>query len=154
LCKLERPFYTKKMFDTIKRVNVTQYNSSPDTINIIEKKAPTDDSARLYGELLEKAKKNIIGEVRVEDNSMNGSVLFFCSTLENFGQIQYATKFTLNNIEHVVRGEFSHRDVLWSTDKNRKGVELLFKSISEQIAIQILRDNEKTLTTTWAPWMI
>ena len=152
--KLERPFYTKKMFDTIKRVNLTQYNSSPDTINIIEKKAPTDDSARLYGELLEKAKKNIIGEVRVEENYMNGSVLFFCPTLENFSQIQYATKFKLNGVEHLVRGEFSVRDVIWSTDKKRKGVELLFKSISEHIAIQIIKENEGTITSSWSPLMM
>lgn len=142
------------MFDTIKRVEVNQYSSSPSVINVIEKKAPTDDSARLYGELLKKAKDDIIGEVRVEDNSINGSILFFKSTLENFGQIEYATKFKLNGVEHVVQGEFSQRDIVWVTDKERKGLELLFKSISEQIAIQVLRDNEKTVTASWAPWMI
>lgn len=127
------------MFDYI------QQHNHPSEIKIIEKKAPTDDSIRLYDELLEKTKSQILGQIKVEDNIVNGSVIFFKAQLENFDLVEYAAKFKLNGIEHIVNGSFKRIDTLWGTDKEQKAIQLLYENLAKHIAAKILQDNTLTL---------
>ena len=95
----------------------------PDTIKIKEQKAPTDESIRLMEEMHDKALKNIIVKVKVEDNLVNGE----CWVIDqpwNINDIKLVFKFQINghefNLEKEVdRNEFmgSERDIARMSSK-------------------------------------
>jgi hypothetical protein len=53
------------------------YTVLPETINVHERKAPTDESIRLMEEVHNKTLKNIIAKVSVEDNLVKGEAFFY-----------------------------------------------------------------------------
>jgi hypothetical protein len=58
------------MFDT-KEYHTHNTEYKPYEKLVVEKKAPTDDSIRLYGELLEKAYGSILSKFKCEGNTLN-----------------------------------------------------------------------------------
>lgn len=86
------------MFDKISVVrSETEYVPYAKTVNV--NRAPTDDSIRLLNELQEKATKNIIDRISVQDNEFSYFAQSWRDHLRDNILIGY--KFTLNGKEHM-----------------------------------------------------
>jgi len=86
----------------------------PDTINVNEHKAPTDESIRLLEEMHDKAVKNIIAKVRVEDNLVNGEV-FLIHQPWCVAEYQIIFKFKINSQEFTIE-HFIDRSYFYDGD--------------------------------------
>lgn len=89
----------------------------PDTIKVHEHKAPTDESIKLLEEMHDKAMKNIIAKVKVDDNLVNGECWIFEQPW-NMHEFKLVYKFKINqqefNIEELLdRGIFmeNHKEL-------------------------------------------
>lgn len=88
------------MFDrTIIQQGRTEY--VPYEKTVIEKRAPTDDSIRIYEEVKEKAFKSIIDTIEVNDNSFNVKVITYDDQLSMSRVCKFV--FTING--HEISGE-------------------------------------------------
>lgn len=83
--------------------------SLPSTINVHEHKAPTDESVKLMEEMHDKALKNIIAKVKVEDNLVSGYV-FLISQPTNMFEYKLVFKFKINGQEFTVEKEVDRRE--------------------------------------------
>jgi hypothetical protein len=91
--------------------------SFPDTIKVHEHKAPTDESIKLMEEMHDKAIKNIISKVRIEDNIVNGQ----CWLIEqpwSLDELKVCFKFKINGHEFNVE-KFVQRDSFYDRETNR-----------------------------------
>lgn len=98
-------------------------------VEITEKRAPTDESIRLYKEMEEKAEKNIIGKEAFINNELNGVITYMEMSVGSF-EIKAHIKFSLNGKEYhevinVPRTYLSDRE---------KSIQLLYAAIVEQLA--------------------
>lgn len=75
------------MFDTYNRQE-TQYVPYAKTVH--EYKAPTDDSIKLYGEFLEKARKELVERGKVTSNEVNVSFNIYRDNLKGTTCCYYA----------------------------------------------------------------
>lgn len=106
-------------------------NYVPFEKTVTEKKAPTDDSIRLYGEFLEKARNSIVDSFSVTSTTLNFNITIFRDhlTLKNYA----VYKLNLNNQEFINKVElFSSFDI----SDRRQVVKTIFKAIAEDIALQ------------------
>jgi len=106
-------------------------NYVPYEKTVIEKKAPTDESIRLYGEFLEKARNSIFDSFSVTSTTLNFYITIFRDhlTLKNYA----VYKLNLNNQEFINKVElFSSFDI----SDRRQVVKTIFKAIAEDIALQ------------------
>lgn len=81
------------MFDNFSVYPETKHVTKEVTVH--EYKAPTDDSARLYGELLEKAKQQIADAILIDSNSFKGAATVFRNHLTAGYEVRY--RFELND---------------------------------------------------------
>lgn len=99
---------------------------------IIEKKAPTDDSIRLYDEIKEKAYNSILKTIRIEDNTISISAILFDDFL-TFDKI-WKYRFILNGKEYFGQERFSEMEFL----KNEEEIlRRIIQKVSNQITIEI-----------------
>ena len=89
----------------------------PNTIQIHEHKAPTDQSIKLMEEAHDKAIKNIIAKVKVENNLVNGEC-FAMDQPYNLHDIKLFFKFKINDREFNVDREVSRYDIGWEDSKD------------------------------------
>lgn len=82
----------------------------PDTVHVHEHKAPTDESIRLMEEFHEKAVKNIIAKVKVEDNLVNGEC-FLVEQPCNLKDVKLYFKFKINGKEFTLEKELSRYEI-------------------------------------------
>jgi len=75
----------------------------PQKVTVNEHKAPTDDSVRIYDEMIQKAKNQIIDTYKVEDNELNGCVILSRSH-KCLGCVA-SYKFSLNGEEYTFEEE-------------------------------------------------
>ncbi len=93
------------MFDTYRIGSTsTEYVPYEKSVKITETRAPTDESVKLLNEFQEKAKQNLVDQIKVEDNTLNGVVLFFRQDIVH-DKVEWFGKFSLNGKEHKVQGE-------------------------------------------------
>lgn len=88
----------------------------PDKIEIHEHKSPTDESIRLMEEVHDKAIKNIIAKVKVEDNLINGEC-FFIDQPWNMHNVRVIFKFKINGNEFTVEKEVSRMKLGFDDEK-------------------------------------
>ena len=82
----------------------------PDTIKVHEHKAPTDESIRLMEDAHDKAIKNIIAKVKVEDNLVNGEC--FCVEQPwNIYGVKLYFKFKINGKEFTIERELPRSEM-------------------------------------------
>lgn len=106
--------------------NTTHVTESPERVDVHEHRAPTDESIRLMEEMHDKAFKNIIAKVKVEDNLVNGEI-FVMEQPWNYKQdLRFVVKFKINNHEFLVDKQVSRQEVMY--DK-----ELPFAPFAERI---------------------
>jgi len=119
------------------------------SVTVHEHKAPTDESVKLLNEMQEKAQRNILKTIKIEENYLKAVVVIFKNNFIE-DRIDYGAKFILNGEEHIVEGyidKFEWMDVI---DKNRDGfgntviMNVIHKKYSELIAKQIMLSSLKT----------
>lgn len=92
----------------------------PKNITVNEIKAPTDDSVRLMEEMHEKAIKNIIAKVRIEDNLVSGVAYCVLNPIY-IDDVEFIFKFSINGQEFNINKKISSRslDIHDSYDVNK-----------------------------------
>jgi hypothetical protein len=89
----------------------------PETINVHEHKAPTDESIRIMEEMHEKALQNIVAKVSVNDNLVSGE----CFAIEQpwaMDDIRFVFKFKINGQDFVVDKQMNKMQVGWDQQRN------------------------------------
>lgn len=115
-------------------------------VKITEHRAPTDESVRLLNEMQEKAERNIIAQVRVDENHLKGTIIYFQESLPDW-KYRYALKFQLNGREHIMDGDIDKFDLAEIERKaymgigNREVFEALHRRFSDLIAEQLMNQS-------------
>ena len=107
-------------------------------VEITEKRAPTDDSIRLYKEMEEKAEKNIIKKEVFLDNELKGVVVYLEMCMGSF-DVNAHVKYSLNGKEYH---EVFKVPRTFITDRQETR-NLLFISIVEKLAQTFTLEVEK-----------
>lgn len=132
----------RQVFDRYSR----EYVPYEKSVNITEKRAPTDDSIKLYGELQNKAFESIVDTFELTNNVVDGVAV---ATMKEFSfrNVIFLTKFKLNGVEYKTQTEFPRVEysLLDKSEKRKKLIEFLIKSIGERITYQILLSVERDL---------
>lgn len=115
------------------------------TVNITEKRAPTDESIRIYEDMLEKAAKKVLYAEKIQNNVLTGIVVLMS---EGMCGIRCAGKFTLNGKEYRIDvDELSATTIDEMTTKERKRFMLtsaekvkiaIYKRMAEVIASKLM----------------
>lgn len=131
------------MFDTHHH-HSTKHVPYEKKVTVTVNRAPTDKSVELLNEFQEKAKDNIIDTILIENNVINGAVIFFSNDVLH-DKIDWALKFKLNNTEYKLKGQINRVDVplIGTSDPKTKQHVLanfllpkFVEEISKHIALQ------------------
>lgn len=126
------------------RNQYTHYHSGSSKIEVTEKKAPTDESIRLYDEFLEKAKGQLVHSVVVDTNVLKGAVFCFKNNFMSFSYTCFI-KFLLNGKEYKLEVTVDPKKARWEADPKNELIKMLYKSISESIAQELIKENLETI---------
>lgn len=113
-------------------------------VKITEIKAPTDDAIRLLNEMQEKARKNIINSVSINENTIKAVTIAYYYDHPWSFNIIIDFKFTLNGIEYKFSETIDHNAYrngklrTMSRQLAREIYELLIKRFSEAIAKELI----------------
>jgi len=126
------------MFNTyVHETTVTEGPRYPQTIH--EHRAPTDAAIKLYGELEEKAIRNVIKSYTIQDNIVNGSVVI-CKKPMTMGYVIHFS-FLLNGRRFTVTEECEGPNM--SIESKGDAVKALIrKSVSEITAVLLMANRE------------
>lgn len=121
------------MFDSYHN-HSKEYVPYDKNVYITEKKAPTDDSARLIKELEEKAIEKIFHTASI-NNELNASVVY----MNDIWRKKFIAKFNLNGHEYTVEDHIDERRIFASFKMGSHEVlNAVVKSLSEKIAKEII----------------
>ena len=109
---------------------------SPSKIVVENNLAPTAETAKLYGDLLQKAQESILDTIEIRNNVFNGSaVVFKVMDHASFGYaIRIVWRFTLNgqnfdgSTDKPLGYKYSRMDV----------IEELFREMATEIAVSLV----------------
>ncbi len=101
-------------------------------VNIVENRAPTDESVRLLKEMEEEVKNNIIDSIRLTNNGFEGQVLVNQNYIN--GQLDILVVFKLNGKKIVTKFFINHFDV----NHKDKWIPELIDAVAKDISIEIL----------------
>jgi len=125
------------MFD---KVLLTQTNREyiPYEKIITEKRAPTDESIKLYNEMKEKAYSSILKSIQINDNSLNVSAVLF-NDLASFERIcKYRLTLNGQEVEGNIKVDvFREKDKI---DLLQEIVKRVAQDISAQIGLLLARE--------------
>jgi hypothetical protein len=115
------------------------------TENVVvnEHRAPTDESLRLLNEMQEKAMKNIVDRVILQDNVVNGISVLFEGT---FDRVQYV-KFNLNGRTITTEFRFSRMDALKAQNSGKDPEQVIGELLCLEITKAVMEEmrNSKNL---------
>lgn len=120
------------MFDT---TIVKQSPAYPQTVH--EHKAPTDDSVRLLNEMQDKAKNNIIKNIIVDDNIVNGSITITQDHYSMGKQYVVYFKFNLNGRDYIIEETFKPE----ALDDKRTLINRFYEEFAKRIATKLINTN-------------
>jgi hypothetical protein len=120
------------MFDRVTVQNPTQYV----TKEVIEKRAPTDESVKLLREMEAAAQAEVIRAIKIEGNGFTGHVEMLKDVAQPYLLIARAV-YDLNGTRHVVKVDVNYSDAE-GFDAERKLFVKLRDRIAEQIAEEAL----------------
>lgn len=103
----------------------------PYTKTIIEKKAPTDDSIRLFNEIKEKAYNSIIDTIELKDNILNINAIVFKDP-ESFNNI---CKFSVSLNGMKIVGEITIESFYDKTE----AIKEIYRQVSEIISMNLIK---------------
>lgn len=82
-------------------------------VTVNEHRAPTDESIRIYEEMLRKAQENIIAKFPVEVLGVSGTAIAFHQDMTSYHRkVNVFIKFSINGKEHIIRGETDFEEAL------------------------------------------
>ena len=114
--------------DTYLFQTINERSSGPSHVTVNENRAPTDDSIRIYQEMLEKAEKNITKLFKVDNNSLKCSILSMYDS-ETYSK-NIAAIIELNGVRKTIKQE-----VLMT---ERETLNALMEEMSKVIAYEML----------------
>lgn len=117
----------------------------PYTKTVVEKKAPTDESIRLYGEMLDKARDSIVDSFQLDGNIVKCTCVAFEDMEKWNGKHTMSYKIIIN--EREIRGEF-HLGIE-DMHEDRKPEKALLERISKHISNAILDDMVGGFAKLW-----
>jgi hypothetical protein len=134
---------------SITHVHNNTTSIGPSRIDVHEHRAPTDESIKIYNEMLLKAKDQIMQEVHIHNNIIEGCVFCFINSIdaEMNRKIVSNYKFKINGKEYKGEMNMSQDDIFEKVypkmkfDKMayaRYAHELLTKEIAKRIAENML----------------
>ena len=112
-------YITKKSEESIPQVK---------SISIFNKRAPTDESIKLYGEMKQKAYDSILDSLTINDNTFNLSVILQ-NDYESYEKICHYV-YKLNDVEY--RGQF--RVDMTMNKLRSEDIQKIYEDASKQIA--------------------
>lgn len=102
------------------------------SINVTEKKAPTDESIKLLNEFSEKALENIVKRFSTSNNT------FFCTGAVFYNPMKASNevhiKYTLNSKDYTFCVELNE----WESNTQRSVAQKLYEKICDKLAEQIM----------------
>ena len=117
----------------------TKTEHVPYVKTVIEKRAPTDDSIRIYEEVKEKAYASIVDTIEIRDNAVNIKAILY-RDLFTFAHI---CKYVVRINGHKLKGEI---DISEFDFKDKfEFVNLIFKRVSEHLAGEMIKTFSKEL---------
>lgn len=122
------------MFDSYNRIGGS-YIPYPYEKTIIEKKAPTDDSIRLYEEIKEKAYKSIIDTIKIDDNILKVNAIVYQDALSYNRICKY--RLLLNNNE--IEGEIVIDNVEFISYDRIQIMKRIYEEVSKSISYEIIK---------------
>jgi len=109
--------------------------NTPYEKTVIEHKAPTDDSVRLYEEIKNKAYKSILGTIEVHDNLLNVTGIVYRELASYKIKCMYVV--TLNGKE--IKGEVILKEFYSRNEDRFKVFEAIVEDVSRYIAVELLK---------------
>jgi len=119
------------MFDTI---SITPARTEYVPYCREEKRAPTDESIKIYEEMLEKARASVIDAFNVESNTFNGQIVVCEEPMMREVLVHY--KFSLNGKEY--NGMVREPSVNYTNDKG-KIIRALFLKVADRISQSLFK---------------
>lgn len=101
---------------------------------VIEKRAPTDESIKIYDEMLEKAKGSLIDAFAINDNILNIKVGIFFEVIKG----EYLCMYTLIINGNEISDRFSLDD--YNGSNKMEFVEKLYKHACKHIAVMVAKE--------------
>lgn len=118
----------------------------PYTTTIVENRAPTDESIRLYEEIKEKAYKSILDAIRVESNTLNLSAILYEDISTHNHTCQYKVK--LNNEQ--LEGRLIISWLSLTTLPTREDIiRCIFTELSKDISLKLMQLMPDILQVAW-----
>ena len=80
----------------------------PQTVNVTEKRAPTDESVKILRDMEERARQHVLQTFHVENSVVDGIVVVFQLSPSDFSRYAYI-RFSINGKEHHLRERLDDR---------------------------------------------
>jgi hypothetical protein len=106
----------------------------PNTIKVHEHKAPTDESIRIMEDMHDKAIKNIIAKIKVEDNLVNGEC-FLVDQPWNIKDVKLIFKFKINGKEFTLEREIARYELSLNDNIDIQAVTFRLTDYSKAIML-------------------
>lgn len=110
--------------------------------NITIKKAPTDESIKMYDEFKEKAMDSIIHSIKIDNNEFNGVAVLYKDHYEY--KVYLAYKFILNGKSFQGKEDIS--EIYTKTWEFEESVKVFYNKVSNAISQKLL---EMVDSTKW-----
>lgn len=128
------------MFDSyVLRTGGPSYVSQNTEIH--EHKAPTDESIKILNEMQEKARKDLLASVKVENNIFSCVITLFQQEIMTNSHV-FMVKFNLNGNEYFMEDRVSNTEI------RRNPIEhvmrKIFEKVAEEITKKLFNDFSKT----------
>ena len=115
-------------------------------VTVHEHRAPTDESVKLLNEMQEKALRNIIATIKIEQNFLKAAAIYFRDDVVK-DRMTYHIRFELNGKEYRIEGHIDNFE--WSQEMSRLymglGHEAVFKALhkkfSEAVAHEMMKQS-------------
>ncbi len=122
-------------------INKTEHVPYAKTVTINEIKAPTDESVRLINEFEDKARKNIIAKIHIDENYLKAIAIFYQEELP-LNRVTYHIKFTLNGREYNLQDHIDNFEWRQELSKTYIGLgnEAIFKILHKKFAEIIAKE--------------
>ena len=116
------------------------------TVTVHEHKAPTDKSVELLNEMQEKAQRNIIATIKIEENFLKAVAIYYRDEILT-DRMTYHIRFELNGKEYTIEDSIDKFEWRQEMSKSYMGLghEAIFKALhkkfSEMVANELMKQS-------------
>lgn len=115
-------------------------------VTVHEHKAPTDKSVELLNEMQEKAQRNIIATIKIEENFLKAVVIYYRDEMV-MDRMTYHIRFELNGKEYMIEDHIDNFEWRQEMSKSYMGLgnEVIFRALhkkfSEMVANELMKQS-------------